>query len=106
MLPADVRPEAPTATAEPDAPATVCNSDCSASCPVRLCDLPAGVLARLHNAELAREDGALLRALGLTDRSLVRVCKAGEPCIVQVRTTRIGLSRVVAERVLVVPETA
>lgn len=72
--------------------------------PVRLVDLPAGALARFHTAAAGSEDEALLRALGLTERSLVRVCKAGEPCIVQVRTTRIGLSREAAESVLVVPE--
>ena len=38
----------------------------------------------------ARVDGqtrALLRSLGLTDLSPLRVCKRGDPCIVQVRTT-------------------
>lgn len=73
-------------------------------CPVRLCDLPAGSVARLYAADVPGEDGALLRALGLTERCRVRLCKTGEPCIVQVHTTRIGLARVVAEQVLVVPE--
>ena len=71
---------------------------------VRLADLPAGAVARFHTAAIAGGDQALLRALGLTERSLVRVCKAGEPCIVQVRATRIGLSRELAAGVLVVPE--
>jgi Fe2+ transport system protein FeoA len=31
------------------------------------------------------------------------LCKAGEPCIVQVRSTRIGLSGKVADGILVVP---
>jgi Fe2+ transport system protein FeoA len=43
-------------------------------------------------------------ALGLTDRCLLRVCKAGEPCIVEVKATRIGLSRTLARGVFVVPE--
>jgi Fe2+ transport system protein FeoA len=47
-----------------------------------------------------------LRALGLTDRCLLRVCKAGEPCIVQVRQTRIGLSRELARGIFVIPETS
>lgn len=76
------------------------------TCPVRLCDLPAGATARLYAADVPGEDGALLRALGLTEHCRLRLCKAGEPCIVQVRTTRIGLSRIVAEQVLVVPDTA
>jgi Fe2+ transport system protein FeoA len=74
--------------------------------PVSLAQLRAGTLARVHAAHLAREDGALLRALGLTDRCLLRVCKAGEPCIVQVRETRIGLSRELARGIFVIPEAA
>ena len=72
--------------------------------PVRLTQLASGALARYHASDLAAEDSALLRALGLTERCLVRVCKAGEPCIVQVRATRIGLSGTVAQGILVVPE--
>jgi Fe2+ transport system protein FeoA len=74
--------------------------------PVRLSQLSAGQLARLHCAELNAHDCALLQALGLTDRCVMRVCKIGEPCIVQVRATRIGLSRSVADGILVVPESA
>ena len=47
------------------------------------------------------EERALLEALGLTDGSLLRVCRQGEPCIVEVRSTRIGLARQVAERIYV-----
>lgn len=69
-----------------------------------LSQLGSGAVARLQAANLANGDSALLRALGLTARSLIRVCKAGDPCIVQVRTTRIGLSREVAKSILVIPE--
>lgn len=72
--------------------------------PIRLSDVASGCTARLHTALLRPEDCALLKALGLTDRSVMRVCQVGEPCIVQVKTTRIGLSRVVADGILVVPE--
>ena len=72
--------------------------------PIRLSELRPGRLARLHTAELAAPDCALLRAIGLTDRCLLRVCKIGEPCIVQVRATRIGLSRAVAHGIFVLPE--
>jgi hypothetical protein len=58
----------------------------------------------MHSAELAIDDCALLKAIGLTDRCLLRVCKAGEPCIVEVKATRIGLSRTLARGVFVVPE--
>jgi Fe2+ transport system protein FeoA len=71
---------------------------------VPLSQLTTGAVGRFQSASLARNDSALLRALGLTTRSLIRVCKAGDPCIVQVRTTRIGLSREVAEHILVVPD--
>jgi Fe2+ transport system protein FeoA len=74
--------------------------------PVSLAQLRAGTMARVHAAHLALEDCALLRALGLTDRCLLRVCKAGEPCIVQVKETRIGLSRELARGILVIPEAA
>ena len=66
--------------------------------------LASGTIGRLQGSKLAKNDTALLRALGLTTRSLIRVCKAGDPCIVQVRATRIGISREVAESILVVPE--
>jgi Fe2+ transport system protein FeoA len=55
---------------------------------------------------LTPQDCALLRALGLTDRCSLRICKVGEPCIVEVRSTRIGLSKSVAHGIFVVPETA
>ena len=74
--------------------------------PIRLSDLTAGRVARLHKADLAPQDCALLGALGMTDRCVLRICKIGEPCIVQVQATRIGLSRAVADGILVVPETA
>jgi Fe2+ transport system protein FeoA len=45
----------------------------------------------------------MLRALGMTDDCTLRICKVGEPCIVQVQSTRIGLSRSVADGILVVP---
>lgn len=72
--------------------------------PIPLSQLRAGSTARMHSAELTTDDCALLRALGLTDRCLLRVCKAGEPCIVEVKATRIGLSRTLARGVFVVPE--
>jgi Fe2+ transport system protein FeoA len=72
--------------------------------PVRLSALGQGQVARLHGAELTPQDCALLSALGLTDRCVLRICKVGEPCIVQVRATRIGLSRAVADSILVVPQ--
>lgn len=74
--------------------------------PLRLSALGAGRVVRLHAAELPAHDCAMLRALGMTDHCLLRICKVGEPCIVEVQSTRIGLSRSVADGILVVPEPA
>jgi Fe2+ transport system protein FeoA len=72
---------------------------------IRLSDLSSGQSARLHVADLAPHDCALLGALGLTDRCVLHICKVGDPCIVRVQSTRIGLARSVADGILVVPET-
>ena len=71
--------------------------------PVPLCDMCPGQVARFHEASLDTGTAQFLRALGLTRTSEFRVCQNGEPCIVQVRSTRIGLSRAVADRILVIP---
>lgn len=70
---------------------------------VPLTTMPAGAVATLHEVRDA-EARPFLRALGLRDASRLRLCQAGDPCIVQVRTTRIGLSRAVAQHLLVVPD--
>lgn len=75
----------------------------SSAAPVRLTSLAPGTTCTLHAAEVDRGCGDLLQALGLTDRCRLRLCKVGEPCIVQVRTTRIGLSRLVADAIMVLP---
>ena len=72
--------------------------------PVKLSTLSSGLTARLHAAELAPADCDMLRALGMTDECTLRICKVGEPCIVQVQSTRIGLSRAVADGILVGPD--
>ena len=72
--------------------------------PVCLCDLQEGAVARFHEARLDDDACHELRSLGLTRFSLIRLCKAGEPCIVQVRSTRIGLARSVACAIFVIPE--
>jgi Fe2+ transport system protein FeoA len=76
----------------------------TASVPVPLTELEPGIVARLHGTQLDAQTRLFLRSLGLTDASTLRVCKCGEPLIIQVRTTRIGLSRTVGHKILVVPE--
>jgi Fe2+ transport system protein FeoA len=71
--------------------------------PIPLSDVQVGDHARFHASQLDGGTTQFLRAIGLTPSSEIRVCKSGEPCIVQVRSTRIGLSRRVADGILVVP---
>lgn len=74
--------------------------------PVQLTELAAGAAAQLHAVNLRDEDFALLEALGMTRSCRFRVCKVGDPWIVQIRETRIGLAASVARRILVVPDAA
>jgi Fe2+ transport system protein FeoA len=70
---------------------------------VPLSDLRAGATARFHDARLDSEACAWLQALGFTPNCQLRLCQPGEPCIVQVRTTRIGLAKAVANGIYVIP---
>lgn len=74
--------------------------------PVSLEQLTVGTLARFHATDLDPEACHQLRSLGLTSDCQLRLCKKGEPCIVQIRSTRIGLSHEVARRIFVMPLTA
>lgn len=67
---------------------------------VPLLDLAPGTIAVLREV---RDDQsrAVLRSLGLTDGARLRICRLGDPCIIQVRSTRIGLSKVVARSIYV-----
>jgi Fe2+ transport system protein FeoA len=78
----------------------------TASAPVPLASLDVGATAVLHGAALDEAAMRLLRALGLSADRPLRLCKAGEPCIVQVGATRIGVSREVAAQILVRPVAA
>ena len=73
--------------------------------PIQLTELAEGSAVRFHSSDLGEDDFALLEALGMTRRCRLRICKAGDPWIVQVRETRIGLAAAVARRLLVVPDT-
>lgn len=73
---------------------------------IQLTELTAGCSAKLHSADLADEDFALLEALGICRCSRFRVCQAGNPWILQVNEARIGLSAAVASRLRVLPEIA
>jgi len=72
--------------------------------PVALSALGSGRTGRLHEARLDAQSVGLLRALGLSGAEEFRLCKAGEPCILQVGGTRIGVSRTVASQIFVIPD--
>jgi len=74
-----------------------------ATADVPLTDLDVGTRAQLQTTRLDEQTRSLLRALGLTDGSRLRVCKRGEPFIIQVRATRIGVSHAVAAGLYVLP---
>lgn len=73
--------------------------------PVPLDQLGVGTCATLHTAQLDPDDADALRAMGLRPECQLRVCKAGEPCIVTVNSPscRIALARGLANRVMVTP---
>ncbi len=95
---------------------------------VPLTRLQKGQTGRICECQLAEEDAALLRAMGLCTDARVRLCRVGEPCIVAIQCgkrasagnvaeaasrrgngsaeghwtgSRIGLARSLAERILV-----
>jgi hypothetical protein len=62
----------------------------------------------VRQADVPADDAALLGAMGLCCNAKVRLCRAGEPCIVAVTTgrgagCRIGLARPLADRIVVEP---
>ncbi len=52
---------------------------------------------------LPQGERCLLSAMGLSECCEVRMCKGGHACIVQVESTRLGLSQDVASRIMVTP---
>lgn len=52
---------------------------------------------------LPEGDRCLLHAMGLHHECTVEVCRQGAPCIVQIQSTRLGLSGSVASRIMVTP---
>lgn len=67
---------------------------------VPLLNLALGTTAVLRQV-LDEHSRAVLRSLGLTDGARLRICRLGDPCIIQVRSTRIGLSKAVAQSIRV-----
>lgn len=108
---------------------------CHSTAPVRLTDLAPGSLAIVDSLQLDASDAALLRAMGVSVESHIKLCRAGHPCILAVVTeidllgsapldgstesachcqraqgfaccsSRIGLARELAEKIVVRPLT-
>jgi Fe2+ transport system protein FeoA len=80
---------------------------------VPLCELEDGECATVHAIHVCPRDGSitrcgcadceLLRAMGMTEQSMVRVCRGGRRCIIQVNATRLGISNAIARNILVSP---
>jgi hypothetical protein len=76
--------------------------------PISLDQLRPGQSAVVRQADVGPDDAALLGAMGLCCNAKVRLCRAGEPCIVSIATgrgaaCRIGLARPLAAKILVDP---
>ena len=71
--------------------------------------VPLSTLSRGARATVSQQRGCcadceLLNAMGMTDRCRVRVCRRGNPVIVQIASTRLGLSAAMARHIHVVPD--
>ncbi len=85
--------------------AAATDSGCSCGvAAVAIADAAPGQTGAICHTALDEHDAAMLRAMGLRPNSIVRICRVGEPCIVEVLgvngcACRIGLSRPLARRV-------
>lgn len=82
------------------------SGDVSGRAGVALASMRRGQEGVIRYADLGKGDVALLGAMGLRCDARVRLCRAGEPCIVAVCTggrseCRIGLARPLAEKIMV-----
>lgn len=99
-----------------------CRTEAPAPAGVALTTLQPGQTGVICETCLEPDDAALLRAMGLRPNATIRLCRLGEPCIVEVIpgvpgsgdkcdrpggcSCRIGLSKPLADRVMIgAPET-
>ena len=71
--------------------------------PKSLLDLPRNAVCAVQAVEASEAHTLRLAGLGLTAGREVRVVKCGEPTIVQVYGTRIGMAKSLAKGIRVVP---
>jgi Fe2+ transport system protein FeoA len=94
-------------TEKPECSASVDRADTRV---VPLTQLPKGARGRLATCDLPDGDACCLRAMGLRPESILKLCRGGHTCIVEVCDAhagvgghRIGLTRDIAKRVQVHP---
>ena len=73
---------------------------------VSLSQLKPGQCGVVRASSIGESDAALLGAMGLCCNAKVRLCRAGEPCIVAITSgggasCRIGLAKPLADKILV-----
>ena len=68
-----------------------------------LLDLPKNAVCAVHAVDASEEHTLRLAGLGLTAGREVRIVKRGEPTIVQVYGTRIGIAKSLARGIRVAP---
>ena len=68
---------------------------------IPLTDLKDREEAVVHAADLELAERESLAAMGLQEDCTIHLCQQGQPCIVQVEATRLGLSKEVTERIMV-----
>ena len=91
-----------TMAGSPDSPAAEAAPEGAVAVP--LSSLPVGAYGRVASVEAAAVDLERLEVMGLCAGRVVWVVKDGDPMIVRVLGTRIGLAAALAERVSLLPE--
>jgi Fe2+ transport system protein FeoA len=105
----------PTSPSQPASAAVPCACDGTpTSTPVALSTLALGQVALIDTHSLDQEDAQLLTAMGVIQNATIKVCRTGSPCIIALVTkgadgmcncasSRIGLTRTLASKVMVRP---
>jgi Fe2+ transport system protein FeoA len=75
----------------------------TASQPIPLTQLARGDRVVVGTSRLGNDECAMLHAMGLHEGCEVTVCRTGHNCIVQIESTRLGISRRLAQEILAVP---
>ena len=71
--------------------------------PTTLNEMATGDEAVVLATSSAVVEGPLLRAMGLEPGGRIRVTRQGEPCIVEIKGSRIGLSSEISRQVRITP---